>query len=88
MVKRLLDLKNASRNDELSLKKNCFNQGTFGDRTLAYSGAKVQSRFYPGDLITRKGDREICSVSGRVGMYANVQSPWLFTMCLNNDWGA
>ena len=55
---------------------------------LAYSDAKVPSRFYPGDLITRKGDREICSVSGRVGMYANVQSPWLFTMCLNNDWGA
>ena len=31
---------------------------------------KVQSRFYPGDLLTRKGDREIRSVSGRVGMYA------------------
>ena len=30
---------------------------------LAYSGAKVQSRFYPGDLVTRTGDREICSVS-------------------------
>ena len=33
------------------------------DRMLAYSGAKVQSRFYPGDLVTRTGDREICSVS-------------------------
>ena len=26
---------------------------------LAYSGAKVQSHFYPGDLVTRRtGDRE------------------------------
>ena len=31
---------------------------------------KVQSRFYPGDLMTRTGDREIRSVSGRVGKYA------------------
>ena len=27
---------------------------------------KVQSRFYPGDLMTRTGDREIRSVSGRL----------------------
>ena len=27
---------------------------------------KVQSRFYPGDLMTRTGDRKICSVSGRL----------------------
>ena len=37
---------------------------TFGDMKLACSGAKVQSRFYPGDLVTRTGDREIRSVSG------------------------
>ena len=37
---------------------------------LGYSGAKVPSRFYPGDLVTHAGDREIRSVSGRVGMYA------------------
>ena len=30
----------------------------------------LQSRFYPGDLMIRTGDREIRSVSGRVGMYA------------------
>ena len=36
---------------------------------LAYSGAKVQSRFYPGDLVTRMGDGEICSVSGRLPDY-------------------
>ena len=36
---------------------------------LAYSGAKVQSRFYPGDLVTRTGDREIRSVSGRLPDY-------------------
>ena len=39
---------------------------------LAYSGAKVQSRFYPGDLVTCTGDREIRSVSGRVGIYGKV----------------
>ena len=27
---------------------------------------KVQSRFYPGDLMPRTGDREIRSVSGRL----------------------
>ena len=26
----------------------------------------LQSRFYPGDLMTRTGDREIRSVSGRL----------------------
>ena len=36
---------------------------------LAYSDAKVQSRFYPGDLVTRTGDREIRSVSGRLPDY-------------------
>ena len=40
------------------------------DRTLAYSGVKVQSRFYPGDLVTRTGDREIRSVSGTLPDYA------------------
>ena len=41
---------------------------------LAYIGAKVQIRFYPGDLVTRTGDlfciRETPGLSGRVGMYA------------------
>ena len=37
--------------------------------TLAYSGAKVQSRFYPGDLVTCTGDWEIRSVSGRLPDY-------------------
>ena len=41
----------------------------FRDRTLAYSGAEVQSRFYPGDLVTRTGDREIRSVFGRLPDY-------------------
>ena len=27
---------------------------------------EIQSRFYPGDLVTRAGDREIRSVSGRL----------------------
>ena len=53
----------------MSLKnRKCFDLGKFGDRTFAYSGTKVQSPFYPGDLVIRTGDREICSVSGRVGM--------------------
>ena len=38
---------------------------------LAYCGAKVQTCFYPGDLVTCTGDREIRSVSGRLGMYVN-----------------
>ena len=61
----------------VSKNRNCFNLCIFGDRTLAYSGAKVRSRFYPGDLVTRTGHREIRSVypgdsglSGRVGIYA------------------
>ena len=33
---------------------------------LAYSGAKVPSCFYPVDLVTHMGDREIRSVSGRL----------------------
>ena len=36
---------------------------------LAYSGAKVQHRFYPGDLVTRTGDWEICSLCGRLPDY-------------------
>ena len=40
-----------------------------GDRTLAYGGANVPSRFYPGDLVTGTGDREIRSVSGRLPGY-------------------
>ena len=73
MVLRLKDcvtLKNASRNGEVSLKnRNCYDKGTFGDRTSAYSGVKVQSRCYPGELVTRTGDREIRSVSGRLPDY-------------------
>ena len=30
---------------------------------LAYSGAKVQSRFYPGDLVTSTGDRKITRIN-------------------------
>ena len=51
----------------------------FGDRTFAYSGAKVQSPFYPGDLVTRTGDRdsfcirETPGLSGRVGTCALLQ---------------
>ena len=58
MVKRLLNLKKKClKKQRVVLKKK--NQIAFGDRTLAYSGAKVPSRFYPGDLVTRTGDREI-----------------------------
>ena len=39
---------------------------------LAYSGAKVQSRFYPGDLVTRTR-----SVSGRLPDYRLIiQNSW------------
>ena len=82
MVKRLLNLKKClkKRRGELKKKQNCFHWGTIiiGDRTLAYSGAKVQSRLYPGDLVTRTGDldiriRETPGLSGRVGMYEFVR---------------
>ena len=36
---------------------------------LAYSGAKVPSCFYLGDLVTHTGDQEIHSVSGRLPDY-------------------
>ena len=36
---------------------------------LAYGGVKVQSRFYQGDLVTRKGDQKIHSVSRRLTGY-------------------
>ena len=36
---------------------------------LAFSGAKVQSPFYPGELVTGPGDREIHSVSRRLPDY-------------------
>ena len=35
-----------------------------------YSTEKIKRSFYPGDLVTRTGEREIGAVSGRVGMYA------------------
>ena len=34
------------------------------EQSLKYK--KVQSGFYPGDLVTRTGDREIRSASGRL----------------------
>ena len=49
-------------------KPTLFSFGKFGDGTFAYSGARIQNRFYPGDCVTSTGDREIRSVSGRVGM--------------------
>ena len=80
MVKRLLNLKINCLNKlrgEFKKNPNCFDLRTYGDSTLAYSGAKVQSHFYAGDLVTHAGDREIRSLSGgtprlsgRVGMYA------------------
>ena len=48
-------------------KPTLFSFGKFGHGTVAYSGARIQSRFYPGDCVTRKGDREICS--GRLPDY-------------------
>ena len=36
------------------------------------SREKIQSRFYLGDFVTRTGDREIPSESGRVGIYGTL----------------
>ena len=78
VVKRLLNLKKMSqetarwvkkKNKQTNKKTNCFHWGTFGDRTSAYGGAKVQSRFYQGDLVTRTGHRETRSESGRLSDY-------------------
>ena len=52
--------RNALRNGETSLKNwNCFNLESLrsGTRSLKYK--KVQSGFYPGDLVTLTGDWEI-----------------------------
>ena len=68
-VERSLNLKKCLKKRRGEFKKpKLFDEGTFGDRTLAYSCVKVQSHFYPGDLVTCTGDREIRSVSRRVGM--------------------
>ena len=69
VVKGLLNLKKFPKKSVFKKNRNCFGKCTFGDRLLAYSGAKVQSRFYPGNLVTRAGDREIRSVSGRLPDY-------------------
>ena len=66
MVKRLLNLKKGLKKQRGEFKKTeIFLLG----RTLAKSGAKVQSRFYSGDLVTRTGDRDIRSVSGSLPDY-------------------
>ena len=44
-------------------KSNFFNLGIQFELPM---GQRLQSRFYPGDLMTRTGDREIRSVSGRL----------------------
>ena len=72
---RLLNLKKRLKKRRDAFKnRNCFDLGTF-NRKLANRGAKLQSRFYPGDLVTRTGDREIRTVSGRVDMSALMSSP-------------
>ena len=45
---------------------------------------KLTTRFYPGDLVPRTGDREIVVVSGRVGMYETVGPPRLETRLIDN----
>ena len=40
--------------------------GKFGVKIVAYCREKIESRFYPGDLVTHTGDLEVCSVSGRL----------------------
>ena len=72
VVKRLLSNQKKclkKRRGEFNKNRNYFHCGTFEVKTLPHSSAKVQSRFYPGDLVTRTGDREIHSVSGRLPDY-------------------
>ena len=71
VVKRLLNLKTYLKKQRGEFKETevVLVKCTFGDRTLAYSGAKVQNRFYPGDLVTCTGDWKISSVSGRLPDY-------------------
>ena len=73
--------KNTSRNGKVSLKNRiCIDLSKFGNRTLVYSGVKVQSHFYPGDLVTHTRDREISSVSGRLPDYPGGLA-WLHLFC-------
>ena len=60
-------------------KQNCFDKGRFGDRMFAHNGAKVQSHFYPSDLVTSTGDQEIHSVSGRLPDYLGELACMLIT---------
>ena len=46
---------------------------------MAYSGVKIQSRFYPGDFVTRTGDQGIRSASGRLPDYLGELACMLFT---------
>ena len=46
---------------------------------MAYSGVKIQSRFYPGDFVTRTGDQGIRSASGRLPDYPGEVACMLFT---------
>ena len=45
------------------------NFGIYGAWILVFCGQLIQTSFYPGVLVTRTGEREIGSVSGRVGIY-------------------
>ena len=71
VVKRLLNLKTYLKKQQGEFKETevVLVKCTFGDRTLAYSGAKVQKPFYPGDLVTCTGDWKSRSVSGRLPDY-------------------
>ena len=71
VVKRLCNLKTCLKKwrVEFKINRNCFDLDKIGDRTLAYSSAKIPSHFYPGDLVTCTGDWEIRSVSGRLPYY-------------------
>ena len=46
-------------------KKNSHFEGKMG-YISNYSTEKIKRWFYPGDLVTRTGEREICVVSGRL----------------------
>ena len=41
-------------------------------KSYFFCGQLIQTSFYPGILVSRTGEREIGSVSGRVGIYAVV----------------
>lgn len=55
-----------NRNTSIRLARRFWNFGTDGAQILVFCQQLIQTSFYPVVLVTRTGEREIGSVSGRL----------------------